>query len=975
MIKHIFLLAIGLSGCFVSAQSWEELYHRTNDCWGKDWISCASILEQACEAAEKEFGKQDSLYVVTLGDLGVSYQGAGQFKKSQVIFEEILPLVEQHFGKNHSFYSRHVNNLGATYRYLKSFDKAMFMFQEALRYLDTRDPQYGLCLSYIGHLHGDMGNYQRSLQYMEQAFPYIEQSFGSEHPQYGGILFNIGTAHANLGNYDQAILHIQQAMPFFERFGKDNPEVGRILSVLGTLYRKIGNHEDALTMLNQAKQIFEQHQLEQHPTYGEILSHLGLLWDNLQQWDKAIPFHQEAMQIGELVLGKENPDYGMRLNNLALSLYYQEQYEAAIPLFLEAIRIIKATLGSDKVAYATCINNLGLAYRQQDNHQEAIPLMKKALSITERKLGKLHPDYGKWLFNLGVLHGEIQADTQAITFFRELSEILAAQLSTQFSSLSDKLQLSFIGKKQYQIDFLSAYGLKHPEFPELSAIGYNQQLLLKGLLKHNQTDMLQKLRQSADSAIVQRYEEWEQLHHLLAHQYQVPIESRLPGFDSLVKAEERLEILLANQSRDFREVREQIDWQDIQHQLEPGEAAIEFAHVPIYDFGKKTDQVIYVAYILRSGDLPPQLVRLFEEEDLRAIISSNSQQESIDQLYASRGIRPSRKNKDFQGLKELIWDPIQDLLTDISTIYFSPSGLLHRMNLGAIPLNSRKLLGDTFHLIQVESTRRLMFQDKQEKSKSQTALLLGGINYDMAQESLPLMPDSMSRDYALLSRGGDSQWGSLAGTAQEVASLQQLLNAASYEVDLKTDSEATESYLRFHAQAPTILHIATHGYFFPDPADSRQTSGIDFQLSPPVQQSEHPMVRSGLILAGANKAWQGQELPKGEEDGILTAYEISRMDLSNTELVVLSACETGLGDIQGNEGVYGLQRAFKIAGAKYILMSLWQVPDQATQELMVAFYDKWLGGMEIRAALQAAQKEIRKKYQEPYFWAGFVLLE
>ncbi len=169
--------------------------------------------------------------------------------------------------------------------------------------------------------------------------------------------------------------------------------------------------------------------------------------------------------------------------------------------------------------------------------------------------------------------------------------------------------------------------------------------------------------------------------------------------------------------------------------------------------------------------------------------------------------------------------------------------------------------------------------------------------------------------------------------------------------------------------SPSTIHLATHGYFFPDQEGEGQES-TDRNAQEP------PMVRSGLLLAGANKAWkEGVQIP-GFEDGILTAFEISQLNLTNTELVVLSACETGLGDIQGSEGVFGLQRAFKMAGVRYLIMSLWQVPDFQTQDLMTTFYAKWLEqGLPIPEAFRAAQLEMRDKYQSPYFWAGFVLVE
>ncbi len=204
------------------------------------------------------------------------------------------------------------------------------------------------------------------------------------------------------------------------------------------------------------------------------------------------------------------------------------------------------------------------------------------------------------------------------------------------------------------------------------------------------------------------------------------------------------------------------------------------------------------------------------------------------------------------------------------------------------------------------------------------------------------------------------------------------------EALVRTGYTATEESFKQIGQAgpsPHILHVATHGFFFPDPAPSSavrpSTLGEDWGEGGVFRISEHPMIRSGLILAGANQVWKGGKPLANTEDGILTAYEISQMNLSNTELVVLSACETGLGDIQGNEGVYGLQRAFKIAGAKYLVMSLWQVPDRPTQEMMALFYENWLEQKSsIPDAFRVAQDEMRARYpDEPYKWAGFVLVE
>jgi CHAT domain-containing protein len=186
---------------------------------------------------------------------------------------------------------------------------------------------------------------------------------------------------------------------------------------------------------------------------------------------------------------------------------------------------------------------------------------------------------------------------------------------------------------------------------------------------------------------------------------------------------------------------------------------------------------------------------------------------------------------------------------------------------------------------------------------------------------------------------------------------------------------ASEKYFSQIGQvtsSPKILHIATHGFFFPD----LKIESISSSKKPVFVKSHDPMIRSGLLMAGANHVWSGKSNDTQTEDGILTAYEISQMNLSNTELVVLSACETGLGDIAGNEGVYGLQRAFKIAGVKYLMMSLWQVPDRQTKDFMISFYKFWLNEkLPIKEAFKKAQNENRVRFYDPYFWAGFVLLE
>jgi CHAT domain-containing protein len=344
-------------------------------------------------------------------------------------------------------------------------------------------------------------------------------------------------------------------------------------------------------------------------------------------------------------------------------------------------------------------------------------------------------------------------------------------------------------------------------------------------------------------------------------------------------------------------------------------------------------------------------------------------------------------------LYDLIWKPLEAELSEVKTIYYSPSGLLHRINIDAIPVSEMETIADKYQLITLNSTRQLVIPT-QIKNANNDAILFGGIQFEpdsTIHNNEPLLASRSRGELSFTSvdstlRGGT--WNYLAGTEREVNAIDKIMQNSGINPSLKKGYEATEETFKHiginNAPSPRILHIATHGYFFPDPKSTTKNTELNIEHEFVFKISDHPMLRSGLIMAGGNAAWQGNQTLEGREDGILTAYEISQMNLSNTELVVLSACETGLGEIQGNEGVYGLQRAFKIAGAKYLIMSLWQVPDKQTSLLMTTFYKKWLeaegpdkGGnkMNIPDAFHAAQKQLRDNGLDPYNWAGFVLVE
>ena len=397
---------------------------------------------------------------------------------------------------------------------------------------------------------------------------------------------------------------------------------------------------------------------------------------------------------------------------------------------------------------------------------------------------------------------------------------------------------------------------------------------------------------------------------------------------------------------------------------------------------------------------------LCTEKDLKNVLISS---QNAEQLYATRGATKGNKTQRTsklktkakykgkrvsnteggtlfaQALHDLVWLPLRPYLDSVTTIYYAPSGLLHRVAFAALPINETDVVSDAYKLHTLSSTREVLRLDSTSENTiiNGNIVLYGGIRYEadslaLAQANTATPKNKMAFNQ---SRSGDANtaWQYLEGTRRETDRVSLLFKKKNGKIQVKKGFAASEDDFKKWAMtpsvntasfeekvSPSILHIATHGFFFPNPTDNKA-------LASAFQASNNPLIRSGLVMAAANKVWLGGMPYAGREDGILTAYEISNMYMHQTKLVVLSACETGLGDIQGTEGVYGLQRAFKMAGVTYILMSLWQVPDKQTAELMEKFYTKLLDGASIPTAFAQAQQAMKEKYP-PYYWAGFVLM-
>jgi len=627
--------------------------------------------------------------------------------------------------------------------------------------------------------------------------------------------------------------------------------------------------------------------------------------------------------------------------------------------------------------YLTSLQALSKIYETEGKNDAAASALKQALAYDKAAGRETYPDHMGLVIDLAQLYEDAGRCNLAEQYCSQDMGPILNNVKNNFSFLSEQEKILWLGNQISAFDFAASLLLTDPHpLNDFLVSTCDEQLQLKGIVLNDEQKVLETLRNSGNPQLNQLIKDWENNRSAIARQYSQPpnrYTKRLT--DSLSSVANTQEKKINERSSSFQDHRrnQDIDFRQIQGRLSKNEAAIEFVRFNYYH-KKWTDTIKYGAFVILPNDGKPHFVSLCNESQLADLLDPKKGSSPLD-FYGDSTVN-ARRDKRSDVLYDRVWSPIEPLLKGIDKIAISPAGLLNRVAFSALPYGAGFLV-DRYELRQYNSIREVA-ENKTVRSHNFTAnaVLYGGIDFD-ATGSAATFDNSAADGKALpifLKRsltGGS--WGYLSGTLDEVSGIRRLFSTNHINTQVFTGSKATEESLKqLSGHSPAILHLATHGFSLPDV--ERKSSIISNQQENPFTMADNPMFRSGIIMAGANRVWGGEKPIPGKEDGIVTAYEISTLDFSGTELVTLSACETALGDIRGTEGVFGLQRAFKLAGVKNMLLSLWKVPDAQTSELMEHFYTNKVGGMDNYQALHAAQKQMRKKYP-PYFWSSFELIE
>jgi CHAT domain-containing protein len=611
-------------------------------------------------------------------------------------------------------------------------------------------------------------------------------------------------------------------------------------------------------------------------------------------------------------------------------------------LLKKSAAIYKASFGEDSPAFAKATNDLGNFYRYKARYPEAETLLEKALKIRESALGKNHPHYVHTQEDLAILHWKKGAPEKALPIYHEVMGKSLDFINRYFPPMSEAEKTKYwdLLSPRFQrfYNFAIETSAKNPAVIEDL---YDYQIATKALLLNSTNKVKQTILASKNQQLIKDYLLWLDQKETLARLYAYSkdeLKLQEIKLDSLERAANTMEKNLSARSAEFSAgySAKQLSFKQIKSLLNDTEAVVEIVHVKKYDQNFTKDSKYAALILTKTSDVP------------KLVLLENGQQ--LDTRYSKFYRNAIQQRIADEYSYDQYWSPIEPELAGKKMIYISPDGTYNQLNLNTLKKPDADYVINRYDIVIIGNSKDLIeLKAKKPKALKKNATLLGFPDY------------------------GPGTIAVLPGTKVEIDGIAKVLKTSGYQVKQFMQKTATEANLK-STKSPTLMHIATHGYFLQD-VERSGTAGTAFGISLE-NANDNPLLRSGLMLAGAGATVSGARMPdlESNDNGILTAYEAMNLNLEGTDLIILSACETGLGDVKAGEGVYGLQRAFLVAGADALIMSLWKVDDAATQQLMANFYAQWLKLGNKQKAFKQAQLQLMAKYKEPYYWGAFVMM-
>lgn len=898
----------------------------------------------------------------------------------------------------------------ARLRGARQYDAAMLLARRALSLSEQKlQPDTAELLPFLNALvlvYRDKGEFAQAEPMFERALTIAEKQSESDALEFAQSLNALALICQSKGEYGRAGPLLERTLKIVEkRLGEDHLDVAAVVNNLALVYKYKGDYKRAEPLYQRALEIRRKKLKPEDLSIAQSLSNLAVMYYDKGDFARAEPMYRSTLEIREKARGPEHIEVAQSLNNLALVYQSLGDLERAEPLYQRALEIYRKAGMSDHQDMARSLNNLAVLTLLKGDYDKAEPLYQRALEIREKALGPRHPLVAKTLDTFAVLC-DLKGDIpRAIEMRNRGLEIRERHLTPILTTGSEDQKRAYLAQAALSDETnitVSLHARSAPKDPRAARMALNLILQRKGRVLDAMADSIGALRRHLDPRGRALIEQLAAVNSRLATltlgeqgggaQYQADVER-------LESERQSLESAISAKSAEFSLQSRPVTLDRVRTLIPAGVALVEIAAYRPFDRkAKKVSERFgaprYAAYVLKHQG-PPAFVELGDAAEIDRAVA--------DWRKALRSSKRTDVKRLARRVDDRVMRPVRALLGETRRVLLSPDGALNLIPFAALVDERNRYLVTRYTFSYLTSGRDLIRLESPQPSR-QTALILANPDFgEMAGDGAPSkrgiglpspsqQPDAKGFDFSQV------YFSPLQGTAGEARNLKGILPRAT----LLTGGQATEAAVKA-VSGPHILHIATHGFFLDDlmlgRGGRRGAGELDKKPAAPAgeaAQSENPLLRSGLALAGANRR------KSGEDDGILTALEAAGLDLQGTKLVALSACDTGVGEVKAGDGVYGLRRALVLAGSETQVMSLWPVSDFATRDLMTGYYRALRQGVGRTEALRRVQigmlkskagaagggrrllvtkgrqgetaeaPKRKKNYRHPYYWASFI---
>lgn len=839
------------------------------------------------------------------------------------------------------------------------YDDALRFAERALetgeRVVGGEHPFVASLLRDLAAYHDEKQDVAKALSLLERARAINEKTLSEEHPQSIETVRKLAWVYLQANEVAKAERLAQRAVDASEKvLGAEHRLVARCLFTLSQIVTDLKRSEQ---LLKHSLAIAEKTLGAEHAFVGDVLNQLGVTHMDRREFQQAEPYLLRSQAIFLKTQGAQSISQVYSLHNLGRIARERKDYAKAEEHYGKAIEIVEKAFGPENPRLAIILNNVANIHRAKGDYAKSLEAHLRVLGISGTTKGPTHPMTLMSLGNIARTYAAQGDVREAVRFQRRVDAVIERNIEINIAIGSERQKLSYLNSVAERTDRTLSLNLRlAPDDTDAGELAALVLLQRKGRVLDAMSESFAALRQRAtpeERALLERYNDTTaQLARMTVNGPQgASFDEHRRRVSELEEEKERLEETISRRNAEFRARTQPVTLASVRELIPADAALIEFVVFRPFDPKAESNNEAYgasryAAYVVHKGGVA-RGVDLGEAADIDATVA--------EFRHALRD--PSRRDVRSlaRKLDDAVMRPLRALAGDANHLLISPDGALNLIPFEALIDERGRYLVQRYSFTYLTSGRDLTRMRVERDSRTDPVVIADPSFGDPAPErSAPRASVSSDatgdrrRSVTVARSLSEVYFAPLSGTAQEAVTIRTLFP----EARLLTGELASESELKA-ASSPRILHVATHGFFLEDGATGAK--------------AENPLLRSGLALAGAN-------LRGGNDDGILTAMEATGLNLWGTKLVVLSACDTGLGEVRNGEGVYGLRRAFVLAGAESVLMSLWPVSDQATRRLMNEFYKNLKRGKGRGASLRQVQLDLLKRNSRlhPFYWANFI---